>query len=196
MRRRGNRPACWRCLREITGACAASALWRSSELGDATRAPAVPVGPVTAPFDASTAHRAHPAATSTAGPRPSKSMRQPRRKRMGSPGRARANRLLALLDEDDVRRLEPALEVEPLHAAADPHAPRRAAQPGLLPARRRCVADRLRRVGFRRRGRVGRHEGLLGLPIILGTVTCLCRRSSSCRARRHRSPPRRHACRA
>ena len=74
---------------------------------------------------------------------------------MDLPGVER-NRLLALLDAETRARLEPALEIEPLHARQIVMRPDVPLSAGLLPARRRLVADRLRRVGFRRRGRVRR----------------------------------------
>ena len=72
---------------------------------------------------------------------------------MDSPGVER-NRLLALLDAETRSRLEPALEVEPLHARQIVMRPDVPLDARLFPLDGALVADRLRRIRRRRRGRV------------------------------------------
>ena len=89
---------------------------------------------------------------------------------MDSPGVER-NRLLALLDAETRARLESALEIEPLH-------PRQIVMRPDVPLRRGYfpLDGALSLIAFDASGsgvEVGSigYEGLLGLPIILGTVT-------------------------
>src|SRR4051812_7792985 len=89
---------------------------------------------------------------------------------MGSPG-LHANRLLALLDSETSRRLEPAFEVEPLHARQILMQPDAPLNRGYFP-----LDGALSLIAFDASGagvEVGSvgYEGLLGLPIILGTIT-------------------------
>ncbi len=89
---------------------------------------------------------------------------------MGSPD-PRANRLLALLDEDTFARLEPALEIAPLEARQILMRPDAPLSRGYFPldGAVSIIAFDASGAGVEV-GSVG-HEGLLGLPIILDTVS-------------------------
>src|SRR3954454_24570500 len=89
---------------------------------------------------------------------------------MGSPG-LHANRLLALLDSETSDRLQPAFEVRPLHARQILMHPDAPLSRGYFP-----LDGALSLIAFDASGsgvEVGSigYEGLLGLPIILGTIT-------------------------
>src|SRR6476659_6169227 len=96
--------------------------------------------------------------------------RLPGGKPMGSPD-PRANRLLALLDEETSARLQPALEIAPLAAREILMRPDAPLSRGYFP-----LDGVISLIAFDASGagvEVGAigHEGLLGLPIILGTVS-------------------------
>jgi CRP-like cAMP-binding protein len=89
---------------------------------------------------------------------------------MDSPGVER-NRLLALLDAETRARLEPALEVEPLHARQIVMRPDVPLRRGYFPLDGAFSLIALDASGSGVEvGSIG-YEGLLGLPIILGTIT-------------------------
>ena len=107
---------------------------------------------------------------------------------MDSPGVER-NRLLALLDAETRARLESALEIEPLH-------PRQIVMRPDVPLRRGYfpLDGAFSLIAFDASGsgvEVGSigYEGLLGLPIILGTVTMPLQAIVQLPGSRPRSPP-------